>query len=128
MYLFLKHKEIPLIQPQARNGGHLAAHVASGYSHFSRLYDSQEVKRCFEVEQHTVSTLVSIIKENGWEKYVDLVEGGRNYLMFSENELMAQKLDWKKSIEAGIITEDAGRWYTADETNEVGQPKIYNGV
>ena len=62
---------------------------------------------------------MSIIKENGWEKDVDLVEGGRNYLFLSDQELLDHKSDWKRAIKAGIITEDAGQWFTAEETEKV---------
>jgi hypothetical protein len=83
------------------------------------LYGPEEAKLCFEIERHTASTIVSIIKANGWEEDVDLVEGGRNYLILSEKELMDRKSDWKKSLESGIITEDAAQWFTAEETEEV---------
>lgn len=104
-----------VISNQARNGGHLAAHVATGYSRFCQLYGPEEAKRCFEIEQHTASTIVSIIKENGWEKDVDLVEGGRNHLFLSEQELLDQKSDWEKSGKS----DDSGQWFTAEETEEV---------
>jgi hypothetical protein len=98
--------------------------LAGGYSRLCELYGPEEAKRCFEIEQHTVSTTVSIIKENGWEKDVDLVEGGRNYLFLSEQELLDRKSDWKRSIEAGIITEDSGQWFTAEETEKVSKLRL----
>ncbi|KAG8813155.1 hypothetical protein FRC17_001649, partial [Serendipita sp. 399] len=89
-----------------RNGGHLTAAISHNYSSLAKLYPPEEVRRCFDLEKHTVASILSFIKKHGWADYVDLVEGGHNVLMFSEKEKREAKEDWKEALEAGVITED----------------------
>ena len=46
------------------------------------MYDSEEVKRCFALEKHTVSSLLELVQERDWAEYTDLVDGGHSqYLL-----------------------------------------------
>ena len=83
------------------------------------MYNPEEVKRCFALEKHTVSSLVSLIEHNGWTEYVDLVEGGHNVLLFSDDEERTAKEDWEMAVEAGMVTKDQITWSTKEETEKV---------
>ncbi|KIM32877.1 hypothetical protein M408DRAFT_326592 [Serendipita vermifera MAFF 305830] len=100
----------------ARNGGHLTASISHNYSSLAKMYDADEVKRCFALEKHTVSSLLSLIKQRGWAEYIDLIDGGHNVLMFSEQEYREALRDYHQAEKAGIISEGDIEWLSADET------------
>jgi hypothetical protein len=103
-----------------RNGGHLTALTCRKFTQFSSQYDAEEVKRCFAIENHTVSCLVKLIEEEGWTEEVDLIKGGRNELFPSQDEADRRRADWRKAINAGILEEGDVTWLTPQETNDVG--------
>ena len=83
------------------------------------MYPLEEVKRCFELELHTVSSLLKVIKENDWEEEVDLVRGGSQILMFSEVEKDRAWRDWKEAQKAGIDCANEVEWLSIEETKNV---------
>jgi len=83
------------------------------------LYPHEEVKRCFELEAHTVSSLLKVIKANNWEEEVDLVRGGRQVLMFSEAEKELAWREWKEAQNAGIDCANEVEWLSIEETKNV---------
>ncbi|KAG8848522.1 hypothetical protein FRC20_002532 [Serendipita sp. 405] len=101
-----------------RNGGHLTAAISHNYSSLAKLYSPEEVRRCFALEEHTTTAILSLIEKYGWADYVDLVEGGHCVLLFSEREAREAKEDWKKAIEAGVTTKDQVQWLTTEETKQ----------
>lgn len=102
-----------------RNGGHLTANTFQNFNSLAALYSHEEVKRCFELETYTVSSLLEIIKINSWEKDVDLVRGGRQALMFSMAEKDIAKRDWEKAQKAGIDYANKVEWLSVEETKNV---------
>ncbi|PVG03141.1 FAD dependent oxidoreductase [Serendipita vermifera] len=98
-----------------RNGGHLTASTCHNFTKYSARYDLEEVKRCFAIEKHTVSSLLNLIEESGWAKDVDLIEGGHNELLASSDEVDEGKADWRKAVDAGIIKENDVTWFTPEE-------------
>ena len=83
------------------------------------MYPPEEVKRCFELEAHTVSSLLKVIKANNWEEEVDLVRGGRQVLLFSEVEKDLAWRDWKEAQNAGIASANEVEWLSIEETKNV---------
>jgi hypothetical protein len=126
-----------LIYAPARNGGHLTASWFRNYSRLSKLYDPEEVKRCFALERHTVSTLLDLIEAKGWTEHIDLVDGGHSQLIlsaiswddidfllidaifFSEKESLEASEDYEKAKEAGIVSKDQVKWFTPEEAQKV---------
>jgi hypothetical protein len=102
-----------------RNGGHLTAAYCKPYSYYASLYDAEEVKRCYFLEQHTVEALVSIIRRNGWESAIDLVEGGHSELLFSESEIQRARTDFEGTLKAGVRTEEDVVWLEPEEAKQV---------
>lgn len=103
----------------ARNGGHLTATYSKNYSHYASLYNAEETKRCFMIEQHTVSALLSIIGRNGWEQYIDLVDGGHNELLFSKKHEETARRDSEASLKAGTRKEEDVQWFDREEVKRV---------
>lgn len=101
-----------------RNGGHLTAAISHNYSTLAKMYEPEEVKRCFLLERHTVSSILALIEQNGWGEYVNLVEGGHNVLLFSDDEEKTAKEDWEMAVEAGVVTKDQITWLTKDATEK----------
>jgi hypothetical protein len=102
-----------------RNGGHLTATIFQHFSSLAALHPYDEVKRCFELEVHTVSSLLDMIKANNWEKDIDLIRGGRQVLLFSEAEENTAKRDWEEAQKAGIDCANEVEWLGDEETKKV---------
>ncbi|KAG8888998.1 hypothetical protein FRB98_006262 [Tulasnella sp. 332] len=85
-----------------RNGGHLTASLYSRMHELSQLYGAEEAKKAFALESYTVTSIVKIIKENGWEQDVDLVAGGHLSLVFTQAELDSIELDIHAAEKAGV--------------------------
>lgn len=83
------------------------------------MYSPEEVKRCFELEAHTVSSLLKVIEANNWEKEVDLVRGERQVLMFSKAEEDLAKRDWKEAQKAGLDCANEVEWLSTEKTKNV---------
>jgi len=58
--------------------------VLSNYTTLAKRHEQEEVKRCFELERHTVSTLLNLVQAHGWTDHIDLVEGGRSQWIVKE--------------------------------------------
>jgi hypothetical protein len=50
---------------------------------------------------------------------VDLVEGGHNELLASQDEVDEGQADCRKAIDAGIIKEGDVTWYTPEQAKDV---------
>jgi hypothetical protein len=74
--------------------------------------------RSFELENHTTSEIVKLIREEGWTETVDLIQGGHTTIFFTPGELAASKADYEAAKVAGIDLTDV-RWLTKEETHLV---------
>jgi len=83
------------------------------------VHPPEEVKRCFELETYTVSSLLETIKANNWEEGIDLVRGGRQVLMFTEAEQHSAKQDWEEARKAEIDCANEVEWLNVEETKNV---------
>ncbi|KAJ7617460.1 FAD dependent oxidoreductase [Mycena polygramma] len=98
-----------------RNGGHLTPLVFLGFRGFQSKYGTTQAVRCLELENHTASEIVKIIREEGWTKAVDLVENGHTSLFFTPGELAGAQADFEAATAAGMSIPDV-HWLTEEET------------
>lgn len=109
-----------------RNGGHLTAQSFENFVRIKKERGADEAIRGVKLEQYTVSEVIRILKENNMTEYVDLVPGGRLYLLFTEEEYTVGHADYLAAAEAGIDVSDV-RWLSKEQVqNEFGA--AYRGV
>ncbi|KAG2363598.1 FAD dependent oxidoreductase [Suillus spraguei] len=100
-----------------RNGGHLTPAVFLEFSQRQALFNTVEAIKSYELEQHTASLLVKIIKENGWTGDIDLVEGGHINLLFTEKEAKNAHKDFDMARQAQLNLDDV-EWFSKEEIEE----------
>ncbi|KAG8962478.1 hypothetical protein FRC05_005323 [Tulasnella sp. 425] len=76
-----------------RNGGHLVAKSFDRMHSLTEKYGAEEAAKSPAIEAHTVSEILKIVKENGWESAVDLVKCRRIDLIFDASELAGIERD-----------------------------------
>ncbi|KAJ7923506.1 FAD dependent oxidoreductase [Mycena leptocephala] len=99
-----------------RNGGHLTPVVFLDFCAYESKYGTEQAMRSFELENHTTSEIVKLIREEGWTETVDLIQGGHTTIFFTPGELAASKADYEAAKVAGIDLTDV-RWLTKEETH-----------
>jgi glycine/D-amino acid oxidase-like deaminating enzyme len=100
-----------------RNGGHLTPAVFLKFFQRQALFNTAEAIKSYELEQHTASLLVKIIKENGWASDIDLVEGGHVNLLFTEKEAKNAHKDFDMARQAQLSL-DSVEWLSKEEVEE----------
>ncbi|KAJ7097221.1 FAD dependent oxidoreductase [Mycena belliarum] len=109
-----------------RNGGHLTPAVFVDFCGYKSKYGTAQAIRAFELENHTASEIVKVIRSEGWTAAVDLVEGGHTTAFFQDSELESVKADFEAAKLAGLNLRDV-RWLTKEQMDaNYGTP--YPGV
>ncbi|KAJ7198910.1 FAD dependent oxidoreductase [Mycena haematopus] len=98
-----------------RNGGHLTPAVFIDFCSYQAKYGTEQAVRCFELENHTASEIVKIIREEGWIESVDLVQNGHTTISFTPGELQEIEADFKAAKAAGMDLTNVN-WLTKEET------------
>ncbi|KAH8111819.1 DAO-domain-containing protein [Phellopilus nigrolimitatus] len=101
-----------------RNGGHLTAWRFMDFSQHQKTIGTEEAIKQFMLEHRTVSSLLDIIKSNALENDIDFVSGGHFDLLFTEEEEIAAKADFKRAKEAGTPGLEEVKWYSKEEMKE----------
>ncbi|KIJ32488.1 hypothetical protein M422DRAFT_184445 [Sphaerobolus stellatus SS14] len=109
--------------PQGRNGGHLTPVLSQGFRANSQRYGVVEAIKSVALENHTVSSLLHIIRSNNKEEDVDLVSGHRFDLFFSKEEENDFLLDYDAAKMSGVNLSDI-RFLSQDETRNKYGPQF----
>lgn len=88
------------------------------------LYGGKEAAKSPALERYTVSSIVKLIKDNGWESDVDLVAGGHLHLIFTESELRDTELDLQAAEKAGVPGIEAIELLDAEVVKKVSPPAM----
>ncbi|OJA15908.1 hypothetical protein AZE42_10094 [Rhizopogon vesiculosus] len=109
-----------------RNGGHLRAATYIGYAAREAAFGRDEAMRSYKVEAYTTRSIVSIVREHGWDNDIDMVNGGHIRLYLTE----AGACDARRDLECARMSSldlNAVKWIEKDEmATEYGPP--YPGV
>ncbi|KAG8894559.1 hypothetical protein FRC01_012892, partial [Tulasnella sp. 417] len=98
-----------------RNGGQLVAGRFSKMHGLVEKYGAEEAAKSLAIEEYTVSKILRIIGENGWESAVDLVECRRINLVFNEHELTGIERDIAAARRAKVSGADNVEFLTAEQ-------------
>lgn len=98
-----------------RNGGHLTPPVFIGFYDRQQKYGTEEAKKSYALENYVSSKLLKIIKQEGWDEDLDLVEGGRITMFMTEEEEQKARRDWETARMAGLERVDEVRWLEREE-------------
>ncbi|KAJ6592219.1 FAD dependent oxidoreductase [Mycena vulgaris] len=109
-----------------RNGGHLTPAVFVDFCGYQSKYGTDQALKSFELEHRTASEIVKLIRTEGWDEAVDLVEGGHTSTFFLPSEFADCKADFEAAQVAGMDLKDV-RWLTKEEM-EVKYGASYPGV
>lgn len=85
---------------------------------YSSLYGADDAKRAIALETRTVSEIVKIANESGKTDALDLVSGGRNHLLFTDEEVAEADLDYATAKAAGVDLTDV-EFLTKEHVEEV---------
>ncbi|KAH9945748.1 FAD dependent oxidoreductase [Amylocystis lapponica] len=97
-----------------RNGGHLAPHAFRYFQRSDTLWGKEEALKGLVLEQYTAAEIVKIIHEHKLEGAVDLVNGGRTELYFTEEEFTDAQADYEAAKAAGAHLEGV-YWMSKEE-------------
>ncbi|EIW59961.1 FAD dependent oxidoreductase [Trametes versicolor FP-101664 SS1] len=100
-----------------RNGGHLTANIFQDFAVYSSLHGTDDAKRAIALETRTVSEIVKIANESGKTDALDLVSGGRNHLLFTDEEVAEADLDYATAKAAGVDLTDV-EFLTKEQVKE----------
>ncbi|KAI0316142.1 FAD dependent oxidoreductase-domain-containing protein [Amylostereum chailletii] len=109
-----------------RNGGHLASHNFLEYTANVAAFGPEDARRAVDIENYVVSELVRLIKTEGLENAVDLVEAGRTVLLFTEAEEAATRADHAAAEAAGVDVSTT-EWLSKEDV-EARYGATYPGV
>lgn len=104
---------------KGRNGGHLVAKKSDRMHALVDKYGPEEAVKSPAIEEHTVSEILKIIKENGWESAVDLVQCRRVDLVFNGPELAAIEKDIAAARSAKVEGIDDVEFLTVEQVEKV---------
>lgn len=102
-----------------RNGGHLTPGLYTRFHELSVLHGVDEAAKSIAIEHYTVSSIIMIIKDQGWESAVDLVSGGHVQLVFTNGELEEIELDLKVAEKSGVPGLEDIKFLDAEVAKEV---------
>ncbi|EJD48063.1 FAD dependent oxidoreductase [Auricularia subglabra TFB-10046 SS5] len=98
-----------------RNGGHLTSH--NFFSFAKGVSAARGLVEC-AIEQRTIEAVTSLVAAQGWEKDIDLVEGGRLCLFFSAEEEADARARYEAGRAAGHKVGGV-QWVSREEMNKV---------
>ncbi|KAI0091422.1 FAD dependent oxidoreductase [Irpex rosettiformis] len=109
-----------------RNGGHLTATGYDGFVSRSAKHGLPNALREAYLQEHTVNSLVQLIKDEHLSDAVDLVSGGFVYVFFIDEEEHNAKEDVAAALNAGFAVRRV-EWLTKEQMEqEYGTP--YPGI
>ncbi|KAI0262357.1 FAD dependent oxidoreductase [Gloeopeniophorella convolvens] len=97
-----------------RNGGHLSAHNFMGFHENTVAWGIEDAMRAVRIEDHVVDAITSLVKDNGLQEEVDLVEGVRTNLFFTKEEETGSRREYEAAKAAGIDV-SAAEWLLEGE-------------
>jgi len=101
-----------------RNGGHLAPCNFFGFKHRSETFGLDEARRAILIEEYTAKCLSGILRAEGLESAVDLVNGGRTNLFFSAREEQEARADFEAAKHAGVDVSGV-QWLSKEDVEQV---------
>ncbi|KAG9017179.1 hypothetical protein FRB90_001445 [Tulasnella sp. 427] len=107
-----------------RNGGHLVAKRFDKMHGLTEKYGVEEARKSPAIEEHTVSEILRLVKENGWQSAVDLVECRRVDLVFSAEELIGIEKDIAAARNAKVAGFEDVEFLTAEQVQKEYKAKF----
>lgn len=98
--------------------------IFRGFLRLKELFGQEEAVSGLAIEHHTVSHILSILRENHSEAHVDLVQGGRTILLFTEEDSDSFKRDFLAARAAGVNV-DHVEWLSQDEVQQASFLVVY---
>ncbi|KAK7024870.1 FAD dependent oxidoreductase [Favolaschia claudopus] len=110
-------KALRVVILEARDFWHLTPLVFIDFTSYQEKYGQEQAVRCLNLETHTASEIVKLIRQEGWSEAVDLVENGHTTLFFTPEEYDAVKADFVAAQEAGLDVSSV-RWLSKEDTKD----------
>lgn len=85
-----------------RNGGHLTPIYFQLFNEYAAAHGTEDAVRAIALEQYVASSLVDLLHSTGKADKVDLVAGGRVYLLMSEDQEACARADYDAAKAAGV--------------------------
>jgi len=99
--------------------------VFSGFYSRQQKYGAEEAKKSYALESYVSSELVKIIKQEGWDEDLDLVEGGHITMFMTKEEEERARRDWETARMAGLERVDEVRWLGREEMQAVSNNPLF---
>lgn len=96
---FGKHK---LLKQTICLPGHCTCYCPVEFAALEAKDGREDALKHVELEQRTVDSIISLIKQNGWQDDVDLTQEGNIHLIRSEEERLIIEENLRAAKEAGI--------------------------
>ncbi|RPD57281.1 FAD dependent oxidoreductase [Lentinus tigrinus ALCF2SS1-6] len=90
------------ITTPGRNGGHLTPVYFQFFTEYVAAHGTEDAVRAIALEQYVASSIVDLLHSTGQADAVDLVAGGRVYLLVSEDQEARAKADYEAAKAAGV--------------------------
>lgn len=81
--------------------------------------------RAVHFEDHVVDAITSLVKDTGAEVEVDMIEGSRTILFFTEDEEAEARYEYEVAKAAGINVSVA-EWLSKDEVEKVQYVRLFS--
>ena len=92
---------------------------------YADAHGTEDAVRAVALEQHVTSSIVHLLRSTGKADPVDLVAGGRLYLLVSENQEARAKADYDAAKAAGVDV-SAARFLDKEEMLRVSNKQVFN--
>lgn len=89
------------------------------------MYGAEEAKKSYALENYVSSELLKVIKQEGWDEDLDLVEGGRTTMFMTEEEEQRVRRDWETARTAGLERVDEVIWLGREEMQAVSNSVLF---
>ena len=96
-----------------------------GFYDRQQKYGAEEAKKSYALENYVSSELLKIIKQEGWEEDLDLMDGGRITMFLTEEEEQRARRDWETARTAGLERVDEVRWLGSEEMQAVSNSTLF---
>ena len=100
-----------------RNGGHFIPALFPGFVDYASIHGKEEAVRSAALEDHTINSMVELIRDTGKAKEVDLVNGGHVAYFLTEAQKNDALADYTAAKKAGVEMYDT-RFLTKEEAYE----------
>ena len=95
--------------------------IFKGFLQLEERFGTEGAIAGLAIEGHTVSRVIDILRDNESEAHVDLVQGGRTILLFTEEKHERAQQNFAAAKDAGINV-DRVEWLTKEQVEKASLP------